>query len=121
MHLGWRGTNFTIVFKEPKTTNNIIPKITPQMNIETIGKLDAERMTKTSGPDELYNLVLKEARFHLAEVVADLFNKRLRESFVPSQLEQSNIITIQKVTNPTKPSECKPVCLISCLRKSMKK
>ncbi len=65
-------------FKQPLTTHNI----TPQMTIETLGTLDA---TKAAGPDELNNRVLKEARFHLGEVVADLSNTSLRESFVPAQ------------------------------------
>jgi hypothetical protein len=59
-------------FKEPLTTNNI----TPQMTIETLGTLDA---TKKAGPDELNNRVLKEARFHLGEVVANLSNTSLKE------------------------------------------
>jgi hypothetical protein len=95
------------------TTNDIGLKITPQITIDTLGALDA---TKAAGPDEL-----KEARFHLGEVVADLFNTSLRESFVPALWKHSNIIPIPKVTNPTKSSECRPVCPTSCLGKTMKK
>ncbi len=47
--------------------------------------------------------------------MADLFNTSLRESFVPVQWKQSNIMPIPKLSNPTKPSECRPVCLTSCL------
>ena len=100
------------------TTHDVGLNITPKMTIETLGTLDA---TKAAGPDEINNRVLKEARFLLGEVVADLFNTSLRESFVPAQWKQSNIIPIPKVTNPTKPSECRPVCLTSCLGKAMEK
>jgi hypothetical protein len=50
-----------------------------------------------------------------------LQHKPERESFVPAQWKQSNIIPIPKVTNPTKPSECRPVCLTSCPRKAIEK
>jgi hypothetical protein len=58
------------------TTNYIGLNITLQITINTLGTLDA---TKAVGPDELNNRVLKEARFHLGEVVADLFNTSLRK------------------------------------------
>jgi hypothetical protein len=64
-------------FKEPLTTHDVGLNITPQMTIESLGTLDA---TKAAGPDEMNNRVLKEARFHLGEVVADLFNTSLRGS-----------------------------------------
>jgi hypothetical protein len=105
-------------FKVPLTTNDIGLNITHQLVIDTLATLDA---TKAAGPDELNNRVLKEARFHLGEVVTNLFNASLRESFVPSQWKQSNIIPIPKVLNPTMPNECRPVCLTSCLGKVMEK
>jgi hypothetical protein len=84
--------------------------MTHQLVIDTLATLNA---TKAVGPDELNNKILKEARFHLGEVVADLFNASLSECFVPSQWKQSNIISIPKVPNPTKPNECRPVRLLS--------
>jgi hypothetical protein len=53
--------------------------------------------------------------------VADLYHTSLRDSFAPAQWKQSNIIPIPKVTNQTKPSECRPVYLTSCLGKAMEK
>ncbi len=105
-------------FKEPLTTNDIGLNITPQITIDTLGTLDA---SKAAGSDELNNRVLKEARFHFGEVVADLFSTSLGESFVPSQWKQLSIIPKPKVVNPTKPSECRPVCLTSCLEKTIEK
>jgi hypothetical protein len=105
-------------FKESLTKHDISLNVTTQIAIETLGTLNA---TKAAGPDELNNRVLKEARFHLAEVIPSLFNTSLRESFVPSQSKQSKIIPIPKVQNPTQPNEYRPVCLTSCLGKVMEK
>jgi hypothetical protein len=47
-------------FKEPLTTNDIGLNITPQITIDTLGTSDA---TKSVGPDELNNRVLKKPDF----------------------------------------------------------
>ncbi len=78
-------------FKEQLTTNYIGLNITLQITINTLGTLDA---TKAVGPDELNNRVLKEARFHLGEVVADLFNTSLRK------LRPIAMWTIERHLNP---------------------
>jgi hypothetical protein len=82
MTSGMEKNNRTSRNSNPSMTNDISFNITPQITIDTLGTSDA---TKAAGPDELNNRVLKEARFHLGEVVADLFNTSLRESFVSSQ------------------------------------
>ena len=50
-----------------------------------------------------------------------MFNISIRNSFVPTQWKEANIIPVPKVPKPTEPSDYRPISLTSCLCKVLER
>jgi hypothetical protein len=84
------------------------------MVIKELKKLD---VTKASGPDNINNKILKDARFKLSDILAHLFNISIQHSFIPAQWKIANVIPIPKVKYPTTSNEYRPIALRSAFIK----
>ena len=79
----------------PSTTNlkphNI--SVTPKIDIKIIMNLD---LSKSSGPDCIPVVVLKNCEPKLFYILAELFNKCLKESCFPDCWKASSVVTVFK-------------------------
>ena len=97
-----------------KTAHTEAPTLFTISNIEeTLSKLKPS----TPGHDTISPLLLKSARFELSDIMANLFNQCLQQSFVPTQWKSANITPIPKVDTPTEPTHYRPIALTSCMCK----
>ena len=76
--------------------------------------LDKLKPTAT-GPDELPSWFLRLSAPVIAEPLAQLINLSIKASQVPTQWKSSNIKPIPKITNPTSPSDYRPISITSVL------
>ena len=77
--------------------------------------------SKASGPDLLHPRLLKEGAPVLFKPLSTLFNLSLQKSVFPSSWKQANITAIFKKDDPSKPSNYRPISLLSCLGKLMER
>ena len=66
---------------------------TEDMVLNRLVKLD---QSKSPGPDEIHNRVLKELAHEIAQPLADLFNDSMKTSTVPDSWKVANVIPIFK-------------------------
>ncbi|PFX26658.1 hypothetical protein AWC38_SpisGene8682 [Stylophora pistillata] len=67
---------------------------------EALNALRAVQSRKSTGPDEILNVVLKMFAPELAPVLADLYNASLREGYLASLLKRANVRPAPAETNP---------------------
>jgi hypothetical protein len=96
----------------------ITTNITPEMVNEEFKKLDTN---KAPGPDGINNKILKKAKYALKEIVAQLFNLCLAESYVPTQWKEANIIPIPKIKEPKEVGDNRPIALTSSVCKTFER
>lgn len=77
--------------------------------------------TKASGPDVVSPRLIKEGANELAEPLSLLFNKLITNSVFPACWKQANVSPIFKKSDPSKPSNYRPISLLSCLGKLMER
>ena len=77
--------------------------------------------TKSSGPDGLHPLALKELREVIAKPLATFFNASLQTGIVPDIWERGNIVALYKKGDKSNPGNYRPVSLSSVVCKLMER
>lgn len=76
--------------------------------------LRALKVKKSSGPEQIPNIVWKEFAFELSPVLADLYNSSLEQGYVPAQLKHAVVVPVPKCHPPRSvESDLRPVSLTS--------
>ena len=75
--------------------------------------LRALKVKKSSGPEQIPNIVRKEFAFELSPVLADLYNSSLEQGYVPAQLKHAVVVPVAKC-HPPRSVDLRPVSL-TCL------
>ena len=93
--------------------------VTPKMVRRVVMKLD---FSKASGPDCIPVVVLKNCELGLSYILAELFNKCLKESCFPDCWKVSSVVTVFKNVGErsTAKNYC-PVSLLSVVSKAFEK
>ena len=105
----------------PSRTNLKLDNIsvTPKMVKKVIMNLD---LSKASGPDCIPVVVLKNCEPELSYILAELFNKCLKESFFPDCWKVSSVIPVFKnVGESSTANNYCPVSLLSVVSKVFEK
>ena len=77
-------------------------------------------LSKTSGPDCIPVVVLKNCELELSYILAELFNNRLKESCFPGCWKVSSVVPVFKnVGEKSTAKNYHPVSLLSVVRKSL--
>ena len=93
--------------------------VTPKMVKEVIMNLD---LSKASGPDCIPVVVLKNCEPELSYILAELFNKCLKESCFPDCWKVSSVVPVFKnVGERSTAKNYRPVSLLSVVSKVFKK
>ena len=93
--------------------------VTPKMVRKVVKNLD---LSKTSGPDGIPVEVLKNCELELSYILAELFNKCLRESSFPDCWKVSSVVPVFKnVGERSTAKNYHPVSLLSVVRKVFEK
>ena len=96
-----------------------IISVTPKMIKKVISNLD---LSKTSGPDCIPVVVLKNCEPELSYILAELFNKCLKESCFPDFWKVSSMVPVFKNVGETSTAKnYRPVSLLSVVGKVFKK
>ena len=91
-------------------------------NSEEIRKLlEGLNTTKSSGPDGLHPLALKELREVIAKPLATIFNASLQKGIVPDIWKRGNIVALYKKGDKSDPGNYRPVSLTSVVCKLMER
>lgn len=81
-------------------------------------KLAAVSSSKSPGPDETPNWVLKDNAHILALPVSSIFNASFQQAFVPTSWKEANVIPIPKVSAPVDiNNDLRPISLTPTLSK----
>ena len=102
----------------PSTTNlKLHVSVTPKMIGKVIMNLD---LSKASGPDCIPVVVLKNCEPELSYILAELFNKCLKESCFPDCWKVSSVVPVFKnVGERSTAKNYRPVSLRSVIKKSL--
>ena len=93
--------------------------VTPKMVKKVIMNLD---LSKASGPDCIPVVVLKKCEPELSDILAELFNKCLKESCFPDCWKVSSVVPVFKnVTERSTAKNYRPVSLLSVVSKVFEK
>ena len=93
--------------------------ITPQEVLSCINKLDS---SKACGPDKIPTKVLKMAAVYIAEPLAVIFNKSLREGRYPAKWKEATVKPIYKGKgSPSDITSYRPISLLPCISKVFEK
>ena len=93
--------------------------VTPKMVKKVIMNLD---LSKASGPDCIPVVVLKNCEPELSYILAELFNKCLKESFFPDRWKVSSLVPVFKnVGERSTAKNYHPVSLFSVVSKVFEK
>ena len=93
--------------------------VTPKMVKKVIMNLD---LSKTSGPDCIPVVVLKNCEPELSYILAKLFNKCLKESYFPDCWKVSSVVPVFKnVTERSTAKNYRPLTLLSVVSKVFEK
>ena len=94
-------------------------RVTREEVLRALNTLDPN---KSTGPDELPAKILKLTAILIAEPLAKLFNKSLREGIFPASWKLANIKPIFKNKgSPSAISNYRPISLLSCLSKVLER
>ena len=76
---------------------------------------------KSPGPDNIPSWVFKTSAVSLCHAISYLFNRSVRESFVPPCLKAANVRPIPKTSKPASVQEFRPISLLPILSKLLEK
>ena len=86
---------------------------------EVYHKLSNISTSKSHGPDEIPNWVLKFYAYVLASPVASIFNASIQQATVPALWKKANVIPIPKTSSPEDiTNDLRPISLTSTLSKT---
>ena len=88
---------------------------------EVVKKLKALDSAKSSGPDGMHPMLLKEVSEEIGQFLTLLFRKSLEEGKLPDAWKQGNITPIFKKGSRHEPSNYRPISLTSVVGKVMEK
>ena len=102
------------------TAQNVISTIvlTPQDVIDSLSRVDPN---KAMGPDLVSPRLLKAALTELSILLCSMFYLFLSNSFVPNIYKQGNVSPIFKKSDPSNPTNYRPISLLSCVGKLMER
>ena len=81
-------------------------------------KLSKINRSKSCGPDNIPNWILRDSSVWIAEPVSAIFNASVRDGIVPIIWKKANVIPIPKINPPKKiESDLRPISLTSKLSK----
>ena len=103
----------------PTFSNNDTPMLRSIRITSTLVKdiLDILNTNKSSGPDDISPLILKNTSKSIAPVLAKLFNFSLRSEVFPTQWKLAHGTPIFKKENRTQCKNYRPISLLPCLSK----
>ena len=108
-----------LVFPSRVNLKQCNTSVTPKVVKEVLMNLD---LSKTSGPDCIPVVVLKNCEPELSYILAELFNKRLKESSFPDCWKVSSVVLIFKnVGERSTAKNYRPVNLLSVVTKAFEK
>lgn len=107
----------------PPVANTMLPTLsdiilTVQDVKDAISNIDS---SKASGPDLISPRLIREGADALATPLSIYFNKLLSISTFPSPWKMTNVTPIFKKSDPSKPSNYRPISLLSCIVKLMER
>ena len=87
---------------------------------EVYRSLSSIQVSKSVGPDEIPNRLLKEFAPEISLVIQDIYNQSMREGYIPELLKSSIVSPITKVSPPKSiESDLRPISLTCTLAKIM--
>lgn len=95
-----------------------------EISISTTDVKDAISLvnpSKASGPDKISPRLIKEGSEELAGPLAHYYNLILSNSTFPLSWKQANVTPIFKKSDPSTPSNYRPISLLNCLGKLMER
>lgn len=101
-----------ILDKSENTLRDI--KITPEDVLDQLKSID---ITKSSGPDLISPLMLKEGKYEIVQSLTKLFNLSIESSVFPQVWKNANVSPLHKKNAKNLVSNYRPISLLSCVGK----
>ena len=103
-------------YSEP--TTQFVPPELLVTEKEVLDSLSSLKVAKAIGPDKIPNKVLKEFAPELAPVIKNIYNRSMKEGYVPELLKCSIVNPVPKVSPPQHiESDLRPISLTCTLAK----
>jgi len=93
-------------------------RIEPSMVVSLLEGLDTR---KSTGPDGLSTLFLKQVAVEIAEPLACIYNKSLSTGSVPADWKKSNVTPVHKSGNTDDPGNYHPISVVPIVAKVLEK
>ena len=107
-------------YSKPRQKSSAALLTTPFSEYEVFKILDRLKPTAT-GLDKLPAWYLRLGAPVFAKHLANLFNKSIQHSVVPTQWKAAYILPVQKTPTPTQPSDYRPISITPVLSRMMEK
>ena len=123
----------TFAKKTPKPKTNIetyIAKIEennkslflyPTNTVEVTKLIDSLKNKKSSGPDQINNVLLKELKWEIVVPLTIIFNKSLVEGTFPDRMKTTDVIPLHKGKSKVNKEKYRPISLLLTLSKILEK
>ena len=96
----------TILLSQYPTMQNI------EISANGVEKLKIEP-GKTTGPDNIQAILLKETALEISPILTHIFNQSLQSGVLPSDWKEAHIVPVFKKGDKTKPENYRPISLTS--------
>ncbi|RNA16087.1 RNA-directed DNA polymerase from mobile element jockey-like [Brachionus plicatilis] len=98
-----------------------LPPVVPVFNFTNVGEQLRNVKSTSAGPDGISGKLLYSARLELVSPLVTIFNHCVNKGIVTDEWRLGNITPIPKVQNPAKPSDMRPIAIISTPCKIMER
>lgn len=112
-------SNTTLPVFQSKTYNCLQFITISEQDVQDV--LSNLMINKASGPDEISHRLLKETSKSICKPLTLLFNKSIQLSTYPKLWKHANVMPLFKKGDKNKPSNYRPVSLISCVGKVLER